>query len=129
MIFDLKLDIYNWDVRVIQIDYTNKKELTKIRRYLKKTDPVGYDENIKEQLDSEFKDGGLHLYHKTKRETVLLYLPSTTLKEAINTTSHEIDHVVWTIVLRLRLEKEASAYINGYLSEQIFTKLFKIKQL
>jgi len=121
-----KIDLYNWDV--FYYDFENHDEIDiKIKSFNKIANKVNISkedlEMIENKMKNEASDGGFCFRNLSKRINLIVLFPCKKEATKINVVTHEIRHVVDDIAkhLWLRKDKEAVAYLTGYISEKVLS--------
>ena len=124
---DFKVPIYDWKITVITIYdsycYNDVSEILK---------EFNIPKNLAEEVLKAVKDGsfngGKTFSRKGRREEVVILFPWETELDFIRTINHEKRHVVDDIVEWHDLNSpEASAYLDGYISCEIYKRLEELK--
>ena len=118
-----KVDVYSWEVIFIVALKGDEKQLKKI---LKKEDiPTS---ECKEIL-ADVADGynfGRHIYNTSRWSSVVVIANASSLKKRAAITAHELRHVEDRILEYVLInDKEAAAFLSGYLAKKIYPLIFK----
>lgn len=121
---NFKIPIYDWNVTVCTLyDKSCEDDLKKLSKEFNFPD----EDDIVELLQNG-RNGG-RTYTKTgTRDIVILLFPWTNEEWFIRTINHEKRHVVDDIIEWHNIQdKEASAYLDGYISAEIYKQLNQLK--
>lgn len=124
---DFQVPIYDWKVSVVTI--LNKYCYNDLRSLL---DEFDVEDSMKTAILKEVKagsfNGGKTLTRKGTREVVVILFPWKTELDFIRTLNHEKRHVIDDIVEWHDLDSfEAAAYLDGYISCEIYKRLGELK--
>lgn len=123
---DFQVPIYDWKVSVVTI--LNKYCYNDLCSLL---DEFDVEDSMKTAILKEVKagsfNGGKTLTRKGTREVVVILFPWKTELDFIRTLNHEKRHVIDDIVEWHDLDFEAAAYLDGYISCEIYKRLGELK--
>ena len=124
---DFQVPIYDWKVSVVTI--LNEHCYNDLRSLL---DEFDVEDSMKTAILKEVKagsfNGGKTLTRKGTREVVVILFPWKTELDFIRTLNHEKRHVIDDIVEWHNLTcHESTAYLDGFVSEEIFKRLDELK--
>ena len=123
---DFQVPIYDWKVSVVTI--LNKYCYNDLCSLL---DEFDVEDSMKTAILKEVKagsfNGGKTLTRKGTREVVVILFPWKTELDFIRTLNHEERHVIDDIVEWHDLDFEAAAYLDGYISCEIYKRLGELK--
>ena len=117
---DLNIPIYNFKLNVVELEDTGDENL--ITRMLKKADmePAFIDEIVGD-LRNKSCNGGWTLCHFGRKHIIVVLLPMTDEKVRRRVLHHELRHVADDILEHGDIkDKEAAAYLAGFLAENVF---------
>lgn len=124
---DLKIPIYMWNLKIILIE--GKKDvptLTKVVNKYKLPD----SKSLIDEIKAGGKEGGKTYTRKGSLDFIVMIFPHSSTSGFIRTLNHEKRHVVDDILEWQDVhDKEAAAYLDGYLSEELYKRLKTIKIL
>ena len=123
---DFQVPIYDLKVSVVTI--LNKYCYNDLCSLL---DEFDVEDSMKTAILKEVKadsfNGGKTLTRKGTREVVVILFPWKTELDFIRTLNHEKRHVIDDIVEWHDLDFEAAAYLDGYISCEIYKRLGELK--
>lgn len=123
---DFQVPIYDWKISIVTI--LNKYCYNDLCSLLDKFD---VEDSMKTAILKEVKadsfNGGKTLTRKGTREVVVILFPWKTELDFIRTLNHEKRHVIDDIVEWHDLDFEAAAYLDGYISCEIYKRLGELK--
>lgn len=121
---DFKVPIYDWDITIITIYNEFCKE--QVSELIDEFELPDRDELL--QLVGEGFNGGRTYAKTSSREIVVILFPWTSEIQFEKSLNHEKRHIIDDIVEWHNLEgKEAPAYLDGYISGEIYKQLDKLK--
>lgn len=116
----VKVDVYRWKVDVIEL--SNKDTFDDVQKVIQKY-KLGKEitDTIKKEMKENCRDGGYTFTKYGKWQSVIFLYKMSSKKIRRNILNHEKRHVEDDIVQYLGInDKEAVAYLAGYLSENIY---------
>lgn len=118
------IPIYDWDINVVTI--YNKEDDKPIKELFGELNII--DDNAIDNIVYERYNGGETYTNVGARQALLLIYKFETINIFHNILNHEKRHLIDRIgnVHLIRDEKEAIAYLDGYVSEQIYSNLDKL---
>lgn len=119
--FDFKIPIYNWDITIITVfDKNDIEPIKEIFNEFEIEDEYAID-NIKEE---RFNGGETYVNYGYRQGLILIY-KFDSINKFHNILNHEKRHLIDRIGKAHLIfeEKEAIAYLDGYVSEQIYSNL------
>ena len=118
------IPIYDWDITVVTI--YNKEDDKPIKELFGKLNII--DDNAIDNIVYERYNGGETYTNANTRQALLLIYKFETINIFHNILNHEKRHLIDHIgnVHLIKDEKEAIAYLDGYVSEQIYSNLDKL---
>ena len=122
-----KIPIYMWDVTVFIVE--SKDDLQELSKFATK-----YDLPDKEELinlaKNDAKEGGKTYTKRSSRNFVIILFPHNTKEGFVRTINHEKRHVIDDILEWHDIkDKEAAAYLDGYVSEELYKHLKILKEM
>ncbi|MBQ0074580.1 MAG: hypothetical protein KBT34_10335 [Prevotella sp.] len=121
---DFHIPIYDWDVTVVTI--YNKEDKNPVDEIFKEFGIE--DEDAIDNIVYERCNGGETYANAGARQALLLIYRFESTNIFHNVLNHEKRHLIDRIgnVHLIKDEKEAVAYLDGYVSEQIYSNLNKL---
>ena len=118
------IPIYDWDITVVTI--YNKEDDKPIKELFGELNII--DDNAIDNIVYERYNGGETYTNADTRQALLLIYKFETINIFHNILNHEKRHLIDHIgnVHLIKDEKEAIAYLDGYVSEQIYSNLDKL---
>lgn len=118
------IPIYDWDITVVTI--YNKEDDKPIKELFGELNII--DDNAIDNIVYERYNGGETYTNANTRQALLLIYKFETINIFHNILNHEKRHLIDHIgnVHLIKDEKEAIAYLDGYVSEQIYSNLDKL---
>lgn len=116
-----EIPIYDWDIEIVTI--YNKEDELHIRAFFDEMEIV--DDNAIDNIINERYNGGETYVSASKRIGVILIYKYDKIGTFHNVLNHEKRHLVDRIgeVHLIKDEREAIAYLDGFVSEQIYSNL------
>lgn len=126
-LFKFKIPIYMWNVTVLIVESNN--DLEELSKFTAK-----YNLPDKEELinlaKNDAKDGGRTYTKRNSRNFVIIIFPHNTKEGFVRTINHEKRHVIDDILEWHNIkDKEAAAYLDGYVSEELYKHLKILKAM
>lgn len=121
---DIQIPIYNWNVTIVTI--YDKDDEYPIKKLLNEFEII--DDDAIDNVINERYNGGETYVNAGSRKAVLLIYKYDSINTFHNIINHEKRHLIDRIgdIHLIRDEKEAIAYLDGYVSEQIYSNLDKL---
>lgn len=115
--------IYEWKVSIALVESEN--DAGSLANILKS---IGADKDVLEQevnyVRNNFHDGGDTWRDFDKREGLIIVFKCTSKEALYEVINHEKRHLVDRILQWAHINDfEAAAYLDGYISKQLFTKI------
>ena len=117
---NMNIPIYNYKLTVVELEDTGDADI--VTKMLKKVD-MGPDffADIVEDLRDEARNGGWTLCHFGRKHIFVVLLPMTSEKVRRRVLHHELRHGADDILEHGDIkDKEAAAYLAGFLAENVF---------
>lgn len=122
---NFKVPIYNWNFTLISID--SAADAGKVMAIARKLSFPDQDTLI-EQIKKKSYDGGKTYTNRNVRHVVVIIFSQTSKQKFFNTLNHEKRHVVDDILEWHDVhDKEAAAYLDGFISEELYKHLKQSK--
>lgn len=121
---DFNVPIYDWHLSVVTV--YDKFDINAVQELFNELGIV--DDDALDNVQEERFNGGETYVNAYKRCGLILIYKFDYIGTFHNVLNHEKRHLVDRIgnAHLIRDEKEAIAYLDGYISEQIYTKLDKL---
>lgn len=118
---DLKIPIYDWSLTLIVIE--SKNDTTALKECFEEL--LIDDVEVIEKIENDCFDGGETYTNQSEKYSVILVYRCLNPKMFHNCFNHEKNHFLYKMGehLGIRDEKEASAYLDGYISEQVYDQI------
>lgn len=122
--FDFEVPIYGWEITIVTI--FDKNDEQPVKDLFDEFDID--DDNAIDNIINERYDGGETYVNTGQRQGVILIYKFDNINVFHNILNHEKRHLLDRIgLVHLILEeREAIAYLDGYVSEQIYSNLDKL---
>lgn len=122
---NFKIPIYNWDFTVICLGSpADAPKLSAIATKYAFPDK----ETLIEHVQKKSYDGGKTYTKKSTRQIIVIIFPQSSKQKLFNTLNHEKRHVIDDILEWHDVhDKEAAAYLDGFLSEELYKHLKQSK--
>lgn len=121
---DFKIPIYNWDITIATV--SSKEDVPDLNSLFYAYGII--DDDAVDNVSNERFNGGETYVNASTREGVILIYKCESTSIFHNVLNHEKRHLIDRIgnVHLIKDEKEAIAYLDGYVSEQIYSNLDKL---
>lgn len=122
---DFEVPIYKWKITIVTI--YNKECKSDVAKLLKEFN-LPEKEAILECVEKESFNGGKTFTKRDSRTLVTIIFPWKTEADFANVINHEKRHIIDDILEWHNIQDaEAAAYLDGFVSEEIFNKLNQLK--
>ena len=122
-----KIPIYTWNFQLIILE--NSDDAEEVRKIANKYKFPDTEDLIKHVKDLSH-DGGKTYTKRSSRDLIVIIFPHISEAGLIGTINHEKRHVIDDILEWHDVhDKEAAAYLDGWVSEQLYKQLKSIKAL
>ena len=121
---DIQIPIYDWHITILTI--YNKDDEYSVKEVFDEFEII--DDDAIDNVVNERYNGGDTYVNASLRQAVLVIYKYDSINRFHNIINHEKRHLIDRIgnVHLIRDEKEAIAYLDGYVSEQIYSNLDKL---
>jgi len=123
--FSFKIPIYNWDFTLVILDSITDAGKLKVM-----ADKYSFPdtEALIEHVKNRSYDGGKTYTKRNSRHIIVIIFPQSSKQKFFNTINHEKRHVIDDILEWHDVhDKEAAAYLDGFLSEELYKHLKQSK--